>query len=164
MKKINIIDLIIIFFIIAGIIVIGMKIGTFNFSNSPQIDNQIKEASIVIKVEDIRKNTFDSIKVSDIILSDETNIAVGIVDKIEVYPFEKRMEKENGEIVYPEYPDKYTMLITVKASLLEKETGYYVDGITEIKVNSDFKFYTKYVITTGKIEEISWEWKKYCNV
>ncbi|HAE43480.1 MAG TPA: hypothetical protein DCG34_11295 [Clostridiales bacterium] len=157
MRKMNIVDIIIIFFIIGGILVIASKMGTFGSSSDPSEGLKMEKAIIVLRVEDVREATVNALKTGHIILSEETNSVLGPVTNLTVMPYKDEIETVDGRLVFAEVPDKYTVLVSLETSLLERETGYFSEGITEIKVNSVFKFYTKYISTSGIIEEIDWQ-------
>jgi hypothetical protein len=153
----NAIDLIIILFIIGGILVLGLKLGTFNTSSGVGEDIRMEKAVIVLKVENVRAATVDALKMGHMILSEETNSIIGPIIDLDVHPFIDDIEMVDGRIIFAEVPDKYTIFVSMESLMLERETGYFSEGITEMKVNSMFKFYTKYVSTSGRIEEIIWQ-------
>lgn len=156
MRRMNAIDLIIILFIIGGILVLGLKLGTFNTVSGPGEDIRMEKAVIVIKVENVRAATVDALKMGHMVLSEETNSIIGPIIDLEVHPFMEDIETVDGRVIFAEVPDKFTVFVSMESSMLERETGYFSEGITEMKVNSMFKFYTKYVSTSGRIEEINW--------
>jgi hypothetical protein len=157
MRRMNAIDLIIILFIIGGILVLGLKLGTFNTSSGVGEDIRMEKAVIVLKVENVRAATVDALKMGHMILSEETNSIIGPIIDLDVHPFIDDIEMVDGRIIFAEVPDKYTIFVSMESLMLERETGYFSEGITEMKVNSMFKFYTKYVSTSGRIEEIIWQ-------
>lgn len=157
MRRLNVIDIIIIFFIIGGILVLGLKLGTFNTSSGPGEDIRMEKAVIVLNVENVRAATVDALKMGHMVLSEETNSIIGPIIDIDVHPYMEEIEMVDGRSIFAEVPDKYTILVSMESSMLERETGYFSEGITEMKVNSMFKFYTKYVTTSGRIEEINWQ-------
>ncbi len=157
MRRMNIIDIIIIIFIIGGILVLVSKLGTFGSSSGQGEELKMEKAIIVIEVEDVREATVNALKTGHIVLSEETNSVIGPIKEIIVIPYLDEIETIDGTLVLAEVPDKYTILVSLEASLIERETGYFSEGITEMKVNSMFKFYTKYVSTSGRIEEIDWQ-------
>ncbi|MDP3386224.1 MAG: DUF4330 family protein [Eubacteriales bacterium] len=157
MRRMNIVDIIIIVFIIGGILVLVSKLGTFGSSGGQGEEMKMTKAIIVLEVEDVREATVNALKIGHIVLSEETNSTVGPIKEMTVIPYRDEIETVDGKLVFAEVPDKYTIVIALEASLLERETGYFSEGITEMKINSVFKFYTKYVSTSGRIEEINWQ-------
>ncbi|HBH12734.1 MAG: hypothetical protein XD91_0351 [Clostridiales bacterium 38_11] len=154
MRRMNIADFIIIIFIIGGILVLASKLGTFGLSLGQGEEIKMRKAVIVLEVEDVREATVNALKIGHIVLSEETNSPIGPIIEMTVTPYMDEIETVDGKIVFSEVPGKYTIIVSLEASLLERETGYFAEGITEMKVNSIFKFYTKYVSTSGRIEEI----------
>lgn len=157
MRKMNIIDIIIIIFIIGGILVLASKLGSFGSSSGQGEEIKMEKAIIVLKVENVREATVNALEKGHMVLSEETNSIIGPIIDTLVYPYEDEIEMLDGSLVFAEVPEKYTILVSLDASLLERETGYFSEGITEMKINSLFKFYTKYVTTSGRIEEIDWQ-------
>jgi hypothetical protein len=155
MKKINWIDITLIVFVLGGILVILLKVGG-NQSTGGDVSMEMNQASIVIKVDNVREATVSSLKIDEPLVSDETNSFVGRIIDLEAIPYKDKIETLDGNLVFAEVPERYTIFVTVNANLLERDAGYYADGISEIKINSDFRFYTKHVITSGKIERIDW--------
>lgn len=157
MRKFNRFDIIIAFFIIGALVILGIKVSNFNKPIEQQASTTLKPAMVTIQVENVRVMTVEGFKVGDMVLSDETNSIIGPIETIEIEPFRDIVEKSNGEVVLAEVPGKYTVYITVSALMSERETGYFSEGITEIKVNSELKIYTKTVAPIGKVKEIVWQ-------
>ncbi|MBE0450633.1 MAG: DUF4330 family protein [Clostridia bacterium] len=157
MRKFNRFDIIIAFFIIGALVILGIKVSNFDKPVAQQASTTLKPAMVTIQVDNVRIMTVEGFKVGDMVLSDETNSIIGPIEEIEIEPFKDVVEKSNGEVVLAEVPGKYTVFITVSALMSERETGYFSEGITEIKVNSELKIYTKTVAPLGKVKEIVWQ-------
>lgn len=157
MRKFNRFDTIIALFIIGALVILGIKVSNFDKPSEQQVSTTMKPALVTIQVENVRIMTVEGFKIGDMVLSDETNSIIGPIEKIEVEPYRDDVEKLDGEVVLAEVPGKYTVYITVSALMSERETGYFSEGITEIKVNSELKIYTKTVAPIGKVKEIVWQ-------
>lgn len=153
MKKLKIFDIVLILFILAAVSVVGIKV--FGMGTDDVITAvETRPAQVTIRIENVRTYTASHLTVGEAVLSDETNSAIGVIDKIEILPYEEVVETSDGQLIRATVPDKYTVMLTLDAQLSERETGYFAEGITEIKVNSATKIYTKKVITSGRIEGI----------
>jgi hypothetical protein len=153
MKKLKIFDIVLILFILAAVSVVGIKV--FGMGTDDVITAvETRPAQVTIRIENVRTYTASHLTVGEAVLSDETNSAIGVIDKIEILPYEEVVETSDGQLIRATVPDKYTIMLTLDAQLSERETGYFAEGITEIKVNSATKIYTKKVITSGRIEGI----------
>ncbi len=158
MRKITIIDMAVLIAVTIALVVLVSKTGALGGSVEVSSDDvNMIPASIVIRVQNVRRFTVDAFKEGDILLSNETNHPVGPIKAIESGPFRDKIEMLDGRLVMAEVPERYVVFVTVETMLLERERGYFSDGITEIKVNSEFKLYTKYLATTGIIEEIIYQ-------
>ncbi|MBM7562474.1 DUF4330 domain-containing protein [Fusibacter tunisiensis] len=153
MKKLKKFDIVLILFILAAVSVVGIKV--FGMGTDDVITAvETRPAQVTIRIENVRTYTASHLTVGEAVLSDETNSAIGVIDKIEILPYEEVVETSDGQLIRATVPDKYTVMLTLDAHLSERETGYFAEGITEIKVNSETKIYTKKVITSGRIEGI----------
>lgn len=153
MKKLKIFDIVLILFILAAVSVVGIKV--FGMGTDDVITAvETRPAQVTIRIENVRTYTASHLTVGEAVLSDETNSPIGVIDKIEILPYEEVVETSDGQLIRATVPDKYTVMLTLDAQLSERETGYFAEGITEIKVNSATKIYTKKVITSGRIEGI----------
>lgn len=157
MKKITKFDVLLLVFVLAAIAVFAIKFGNFSGSGEAVAAVETKPALVDFLVEDVRIVTAESFEIGDTVLSEETNSVIGVIENVEIFPYKDLIEMANGEVVKAEVPDKYSVLIIMKSNLSERQTGYFADGITEIKVNSETKIYTKKVITSGKVEGIVWQ-------
>lgn len=157
MKKITKFDILLLFFVVAALAVFVIKFGNIGGSGEAIAAVETKPALVEFMIEDVRIVTAQSFEVGDTLLSEETNSVIGVVESVEIKPYRDIIEMANGEVIKAEVPDKYIVLLTVQSNLSERQTGFFAEGITEIKVNSEIKLYTKKVITSGKAERIVWQ-------
>lgn len=156
MKKLNLFDWFLILFIIAAVSLVAFKFikSTDNTPIVNQPTRVYKEAIVTIRAESLRRVSVDAFSIGDTVLSSETNNPIGTIEAIRIEPYEDKIEKADGTIVMAVVPERWAIEIDVKTSLLEREMGYYAQGITEIKTNSEIRFFTKYAATTGRTREI----------
>lgn len=154
-KKFNWIDYCIILFVLAVIVVLGLKIKNVAFTKSTgnnEVNNTKKE--VVLAIKDVRQYSVDALKEGDNIYSEDTNYYFGKIKKIEVEDSYVVMVKNNGESILTRSPERYDVTLTVDCNVLDKPNGVFAEGITEIKVNSTGKYKTVGLLFSAVTESI----------
>ncbi len=143
-RKFNWIDYLIIVFVLAVVVVLGLKIKNIRSVNSIVGNNETNNAKkeVVLVIRDIRKFSVDALKVGDNLYSDDTNYFFGKIKDIQVEDSYLVLVKNDGESVLTRSPEKYNVILTVDCNILDRPNGVYAEGITEIKVNSTGKYKT----------------------
>lgn len=143
-RKFNWIDYCIILFVLAVVVVLGLKIKNIRSANSivgnNETTNTKKEVLLVIR--DIRQFSVDALQVGDNLYSDDTNYYFGKIKNIQVEDSYLVLVKNDGESVLTRSPEKYNVTLTVDCNILDRPNGVYAEGITEVKVNSTGKYKT----------------------
>ena len=143
-KRLNGLDV----FIIA-VIIIAVIFGVYKAVNINRNKGTGSEASYVdveydAYVERVRMKTVDAVHVGDLLYDDVTGVCIGeIIDK-QYFPYAEPEISEAGEAVMAQEPNYYVLKITVKSKIIDKEDGYYLNGVVEFKSNSKMETYTKY--------------------
>jgi hypothetical protein len=143
---------------ILAIVLIVFLLLFMKFRNTEKIEksNETETKVVTLKVEAVRDYTIDAIEVGDSVYSTDTQNYFGKVKSVEVEDASELMVKRDGELVEVRVPEKYNLLLEVECDVLVKDTGYYADGTTEIKVNSVGTYRTEkaqFSATTDRIEE-----------
>ena len=157
MKNLKKFDILLILIVIA---VVGVLVLKFDHLDAVGIGGdgaEYKQASLEYVIEDVRIMSAEAFKVGHTLLSDETNDRIGIISDVQILPYKKTLEKSDGSLVLAEVPDKYKVVLRVDSELIQRDTGYFAYGITEIKNNSEAIIYTKYVKSVSKVEAIRFE-------
>ncbi len=142
-RKFNWIDYCIILFVLAVMVVLGLKIkniSSVNLSGDNEM-NKIKK-DVILLIHDVRKYSVDALKPGDNVYSDDTNYYFGKIKKIEVEDAYVPFANNKGEGLLARSPEKYDIILTVECSVLDRPNGVFAEGITEIKVNSTGKYKT----------------------
>lgn len=130
--KINIIDICILLFLIAIFLIIYVYLGK---TKANQLQTQ--EYNFQYEMQNVAKQTADSIKAGDKIYDNETNAYIGEVVEVEVTEYMVRtVNHETNEFVNSIFPDRYNVIITLKNNLAD--TG------------KDLKTVDDYVVKVGK--------------
>ena len=95
-------------------------------------------------VERVRMKTVDAVHVGDLLYDDVTGVCIGEIVAKEYYPYVEPEISETGEAVLAQEPNYYVMKVTVRSQVIDKEEGYYLNGVVEFKSNSKMETYTKY--------------------
>ncbi|MFA7411753.1 MAG: DUF4330 family protein [Tissierellaceae bacterium] len=154
-RKLNWIDYGIILVIIGLVFVLGTKVKSIKSQKSVGnggILNTRRE--ITLKIEDVRKYSVDSINIGDNIYSDDTNYYFGKIRDIEIEDSYLILVKNNGEIIETRSPDRYNIILKVDCNILDRTSGYFAEGITEVKVNSTGKYKTIGLLFTAITQSI----------
>lgn len=157
MRSLNRVDLLVILVVVLGLITVALRFGLGGGGVATTVQEEEVKAQVTFRVDNVRQETVDQYLLGDILVSDETNHRVGPIVDIEVRDYLEPLDRLDGQALMRPVPGRYTVFVTVDAHLYEKETGYYADGITEIKVFSDFILYTKRVKSDGKVQDIVFE-------
>ena len=79
---------------------------------------------------------------------------IGEITDVSYEPQKEEEFDSDGNIVYAEVPNKYTLKVTILSEGKESENGYYVGNDTELAVGSTVSLATKYANSTGKVRSI----------
>lgn len=130
--KINVIDIFILLVLILIFMVVYVYLGktTANTLNTNSYLFQYE-------MQNISKQTADSVKVGDKIYDNETNAYIGQVVNVEICNYTIRtVDYQTNEFVNAEFPDRYNVLMTIENNLAD--TG------------KDLKTVDDYVVKVGK--------------
>ena len=154
MKSINRVDFFVILVVVLGLATVALRFGVGGGGVATTVEEEEVKAQVTFRVDNVRQETVSQYRLGDVLVSDETNHPVGPIVDIEVRDYLEPRDRLDGPALMRPVPGRYSVFVTVDANLYEKETGYYADGITEIKVFSDFILYTKRVKSDGKVQDI----------
>lgn len=141
-RKLNWIDYFVIFIVISIVIVLVVKFKNSKVSG-PSLSNDTKnKKEVVLVIKGVREYSINAIQIGDNIYSDDTNYYFGKIVDIEVLDDFEPIIKDNGEVVLARNPEKYEIRITAECNIMERPSGYFAEGITEVKVNSTGKYKT----------------------
>ncbi len=130
--KINVIDILILLLILLILVFAYLYFGR----NTGGVSTGEKY-TFQYEIQNIVKQTADSIKVGDKVYDNETNAYIGEVKEVKITNFKQVIQNyETDEFVTVDVPNKYTALITIQNNLID--TG------TDLKTVDD------YVVKVGK--------------
>ena len=98
--------------------------------------------------------TVNALHEGDKIFDEKTGICLGTITKVDYKPFMKNVLQNDGTITAVEFPDYYSVTLTIEGPVIEKEEGYFAEGIVEMKANSEMNVATKYAKPVMKITSI----------
>lgn len=151
-RKFNLLDAVLIVFVVALIVVLAFK---FTGTDLITAGGEYKEASIVVRAEQIRDFCKEEIKVGQTISLEENSNIKGIIENVEISPAKAEILKNNGTVVVAEVTDKYDVDITVKVEGVQKNDGFYINGTQAVNVGTTRLFRTGYVVLTGTVSQIN---------
>ncbi|MGN0135291.1 DUF4330 domain-containing protein [Anaerotignum sp.] len=153
-RKPNIADILIIVVIAALCVVAVFKFGVVNQEESTGVDASAEQRTYTAFIDEVRMATVNALHEGDEIFDEKTGICLGTITKVEYKPFMKNVLQNDGTISAVEFPDYYSVTLTIEGPVVEKEEGYFVEGIVEMKANSEMNVITKYAKPVMKITSI----------
>ena len=154
-RKPNIVDILIIVVIVALCAVAVFKFGVVNNKESAGVDASEEQRTYTAFIDEVRMATVNALHEGDQIFDEKTGICLGTITGVEYKPFLKNVLMNDGTIKAVEFPDYYSVTLTIEGPVIEKEEGYFVEGIVEMKANSEMNVGTKFAKPVMKITSIS---------
>lgn len=142
-KKVNTFDIVIVLVLLLIVGVLGYK---YLSSSSPETSaiNVNDTVEYEIEIEGVRIYTADALSVGDNVYDVKKGTYMGEIKEIEITSSKNYMLKDE-ELIEVQKPDRYDLIIKIKAPVTNKEKGYFLSGVLELKVNSIYGFKTKKV-------------------
>ncbi len=153
-KRPNIVDILIILTLVAVVILAVFKTGVVNRNESSGVEESAEKTTYTAFVDKVRMPTVNALHEGDLIFDDKTGICIGEIKAVEYTPLFYHLPDGNGGMVRAQYPDYYRVTMTIEGSVIEKDEGYFVDGVVELKINSEMDAFTKYAKPTIKVTNI----------
>lgn len=154
-RKPNIVDILIIVVIIALAGLAVFKFGVVNKQESTGVDSAAENRAITAFIDEVRMPTVNALHEGDKIFDEKTGICIGTIKEVSHKPYMKGVIAADGSVKQVEYPDYYSISLTIESPVIEKEEGYFVEGIVELKTNSEMNTVTKYAKPVIKVTGIS---------
>ena len=146
-RKPNIVDILIIVVVVALCAVAVFK--------SAGVDASEEQRTYTALIDEVRMATVNALHEGDKIYDEKTGICLGTITAVKHEPFLKNVLLNDGTIQPVEFPDYYSVTLTIDGPVVEKDEGYFVDGVVEMKANSEMNVATKYAKPVMKITSIS---------
>ncbi len=110
-----------------------------------------KEFEYQVEVTGVRQYTIDALNKKGKITDKKSEMDLGEITNVEMIPTRFQSVTASGEIITTDLPDRYTCIVTIRASGKESDDSYIMDDSTELSVGRDVDIYSKYVKTSGEI-------------
>jgi len=154
-RKPNIVDILIIVVIIALAGLAVFKFGVVNKNESTGVGDAAEQRTYTAFIDEVRMPTVNALHAGDKIFDEKTGICIGTIKEVSYAPYMKGVIAADGSVKQVEYPDYYSISLTIEGPVIEKEEGYFVDGVVELKTNSEMNTVTKYAKPVIKVTGIS---------
>ena len=148
--KVNIIDIFTIIIILIAVLGISVRF----FSSPSKSAKERVKLTYVVEIEGVRKYTADAMGKMGVVIEPKQKCKIGEITDVEYYPQKLEEFDANGNVVYAEVPNKYSLEVTISSEGKESENGYYVGNDTELAVGSKISLATKYANSSGKVISI----------
>lgn len=153
-RRPNVVDILILLILAAMIVLAILKLGVVNHMESSKTEDAGTATTYTAFVDKVRMPTVNALHEGDLIFDDKTGVCIGEIKTVSYEPLVYNLPDGSGGVVRAEYPDYYRVTMDIEGSVLEKEDGYFVDGVVELKVNSEMDVFTKYAKSTIKVTNI----------
>ena len=154
-RKPNIVDILIIVVIIALAGLAVFKFGVVNKQEATGVDAAAETRTVTAFIDEVRMPTVNALHEGDKIFDEKTGICIGTITGVSHKPYMKGVIAADGSVKQVEYPDYYSVSLTIEGPVVEKEEGYFVEGVVELKTNSEMNVVTKYAKPVIKVTGIS---------
>lgn len=120
MKKISIIDILIVLVVVGAIAFVGMKLVTSGANKGEK-----KIVNYTVQLQEVEKGRYDNIKVGDEVSINEKNPnTTAVVTNVTKTPAEIMTYNSNtGEYKLVEHPDKEDIMVDLETTVVENEIG-----------------------------------------
>ncbi len=152
-QGINIIDVVIILFLIACIIGIVFRVGQFGVFN----DGDLRNYRVYFEVTDIASTSKDAFKAGDTVTLVDLNMPLGRIENIdEVTPKTEYVKNSDGVIVEYKYPKDTRINVygTIISEGLLTDGGYLLDGKTHVTPGAKYFVRTEHIDCTITVVKI----------
>ena len=154
-RKPNIVDILIIVVVVALAAAAVFKFGVVNKQESTGVGDAAETRIITAFIDEVRMPTVNALHEGDKIFDEKTGICIGTIKEVKYEPYMKGVIAADGSVKQVEYPDYYSIDLTIEGPVIEKEEGYFVEGIVELKTISEMNTVTKYAKPVIKVTSIS---------
>ena len=153
-RRPNIIDLLILLVVI-GLILLGVyKFAVVNQKESTGITAEANQVTYTAFIDDVRMATVNALHIGDKVYDDKTRTYIGTITDVQYAPKMRNVINGEGETILVELPDYYGITLTLEGNIIEKEDGYFAEGVVELNANSEMEVFTKYAKPTMKVTSI----------
>lgn len=94
-----------------------------------------RDVDFTVLVQEVRQATVDVVDAGDLVYEHDSSLPFGTVSAVEVLPATKHAQTSEGEWVLAELPDRYDLVLTVRAQAVVSETAVVV-GRMEIRIGT----------------------------
>lgn len=134
--KLNIIDLLIVLLVLAGLLGVNYKLGLLKKFTAQETTQ--KKAVVKLWIKEISSYSAEAIKEGDIVAELKSNSQFGKISKVEIAPYKEAGTNSEGKWVLSEVPEKYNVFITVDM-LNPSVNGEIKLGSKEAKVGASLE-------------------------
>lgn len=149
--KINIFDVVICLLVIALVVAGFAKFKIFNKAVDATSSGKVTYTFLIDDVRDYTANAFVS---GDVLFDTNTDINIGTITNVELKDAKVMKAIATGKTVFAENPYKKDVILTVESPGSMTKDAYFANKSVELKVGSEKKVETRYVMVTGKIGSI----------
>ena len=148
--KVSIIDIFAVLIIIVAVLGVALRY----YSAPSRSARERVKMMYVVEIDGIRKYTVDAMDKKGTVIDPKQKCKIGEITEVSYKPQKMEQFDADGNVVYAEVPNKYTLEVTIVSDGKESENGYYVGNDTVLSVGSTISLATKYANSSGKVKSI----------
>ena len=149
LKKFNIIDVIVLLFIVLAA---AMLIGR-NFMRNVEESNTGTEIEYTVKVMGVRQMTVDGLMNGGKVVSGATGDPLGEIYEVSTVPYTEEQNLLDGTIAVLEVPDRVSAYVTITCEGVVNDDGYFI-GNNQLCVGDTISLVSQHVDTNGMVVSI----------
>ena len=149
LKKFNIIDVIVLLFIVlAAVMLIGR-----NFMKNVEESNTGAEIEYTVKVMGVRQPTVDGLMNGGKVVNGKTGDPLGEIYELSTAPYTEEQNLLDGTIAVLEVAERINAYVTVRCEGVVNDDGYFI-GNNQLCVGDTISLVSQYVDTNGVIVSV----------
>jgi 5,10-methenyltetrahydromethanopterin hydrogenase len=140
-----------------AVIVIGLAVGfaVRQFQVKPTVMENNVPIYVTVNIEPIRDFSMEAINEGDLFYEQYATQSMGKVVKMSSQSAKELIKIPDGTIHYVEMEQKYRLTVTLECRGIIRDTGYYINGNSQIAEGGDLTLQSNKVLCYAKVATIS---------
>jgi len=110
---------------------------------------------VTLDVEPIRQYSVNAVKLGDIFYKQHEQLPLGKVVALRQEQAKDVIDNPDGTAAYVPIDDKYVLYITLECTGNVSDSGYYVNGSSQVSAGSDLTVQSNMVVCGARVDSIS---------
>lgn len=150
-RRLNWIDYAMILVLIGVVSIVAVKYRT---GRDLFVEEELQERRVELEIRGVRDYTVNTLEVGDSVYLSKGGSYFGEIVEVRVEPNTEIMVTDDRQVIEAEIPERYLISLDIVTSMSERDSRYYVEGVTELNVNSVGMYRTDKTQFGGTIKSI----------